>query len=140
MGLDVQIWARGIITDEQIAHMKEAFAERMDGFAWWAGESPEYGPEGGERIVELPSMVRFYGEGYERGPWPEIYAAIMLFRSCFPGSVVSYASDSSYPEDGDMEATDDTLAATWAHWLSPHWDDYHRDNRLWAERRAQASA
>ena len=48
---------------------------------------------------ELSSLSRYYGQGYARGSFPEIYAAIEWFRVNFPEADILYGGDGEYLEE-----------------------------------------
>ena len=74
-------------------------------------------------LLELNCMTRYYGPGYERGPWEQIYAAIRALAAMYPGQKVYYGGDS---DDVDQlpEATPERLEEIWLHYIGPHGDDY----------------
>lgn len=43
---------------------------------------------------EVDSGSRYYGEGYERGSWPDICAVLMLLHACLGVGKVWYGGDS----------------------------------------------
>lgn len=48
---------------------------------------------------ELHTGHRYYGEGYPRGPWPHICAALMILFATESVERVWYGSDCSGPEE-----------------------------------------
>jgi hypothetical protein len=42
---------------------------------------------------EIDTYARFYGKGYERGPWPAICAVLMLLHACETVEKVWYDGD-----------------------------------------------
>lgn len=120
MGIDVNMYATGTVTDEQ-------FAEAVAYLELHLGK-PEYGDawiehDRDEGRIYFQSMDRYYGPGYERGYWPSIYSEILALRTALPGCSVHYGSDTS--DDAD-EIDDAELARIWEHWLGPHGQDYRR--------------
>ena len=71
--------------------------------------------------VNVCTMSRYYGPGYERGPWPDIYGAIRTLQAAFPEAKVFYGGDTS---DDGIECTGEYLAEIWEHFLGPHGNDY----------------
>lgn len=67
----------------------------------------------GVQILKVRTLHRYYGPGYERGPWPILRAMIAFLKA--HDCIVHYGSDS-----GDtMEiATDDWIATMDKHWAS----------------------
>jgi hypothetical protein len=132
MGLDVRLYAKGDITDEHMAEANAYLKERcIIADDWretgWVIERDE--TENDEPIVELSTMQRYYGIGYERGPWPSIYGAIRLMQTAFPGCPIYYGSDSG--GDG-LEVDEEFLDGMWAHFLGPNGDDYRRARQAWS--------
>ncbi|WP_022886382.1 hypothetical protein [Glaciibacter superstes] len=116
MGVDVNLYAMGTVTDAEIEVANRFFEEReIRGTLGRTSWDPD-------RIDVDMNGARYYGPGYERGPWPEIHTAIIALVAALPGCTVHYGGDS----DPDApEVDEDALAEMWAHWLSPRWDDYH---------------
>lgn len=116
MGIDVNLYAEGEVSDDELAAANALFAERsqLDGDegVYWQRDKYSDTPR-----VERNTLARFYGPHYERGPWPDIYADILLARVAFPNCKIHYGGDSDLDSP---EATDETLADTWAWWLGPH--------------------
>jgi hypothetical protein len=125
MGIDVNLYAVGDITDEQITAALPFVKARVDFDQWSSLERSKYEDDG---RVELSTGHRYYGPGYERGPWPSIYGEIRVMQAAFPGASVYYGGDSS--DYGEL-CTDDFLAEMWAHFLGPHGDDYRESSRRW---------
>jgi hypothetical protein len=132
MGIDVNLYAEGVVTDEEMvaaeAVMVERFGKPETGDAWLervtSGMDHDF-----ENRIEFQCLNRYYGPGYERGYWPVIYGMIRAMQAAFPRCTVYYGGDAS--DDGD-EVTDASMAAIWNHWTGPNWDDYHLDMRSWA--------
>lgn len=116
MGIDVNLYVTGFVTDPELDAAVRFFKEReLRGI-------PERSRWRDDTIDIDMNGARFWGPGYERGPWLEIHACILATVAAFPGHSVYYGGDS----DGDMSpiVDQDMLDEYWAHWLSPHWNDY----------------
>jgi hypothetical protein len=126
MGLDVNLYAEGDYTTEEL--------QAADAYLLARSTLPDPAYNDGHAIVrdsdtgrvELYTLARYYGPGYERGDWPTIYGAIRLMQTAFPRCRVYYGSDSM--DDGE-ECTDEFLAELWEHFLGPNGDDYR--TRAW---------
>lgn len=69
--------------------------------------------------------ARYYGPNYERGPFPEIYTAILWLKRRFPNIKVYYYGDSSCLSESS-EMTEEALAALMVHWLDNGNQPYQR--------------
>lgn len=129
MGVDVELYAVGEITDDEIAKAVAFIGPRLSSGMCWREDDgfplldrPSWAPE---RIC-LSTPSRLYGVGYERGDWPAIYGAIRLMQAAFPGRPIHYGGDNI---DEHVAVTDESLAALWAHWLGPDGDAYRERAR-----------
>ena len=52
-----------------------------------------------EATHELDTNYRYYGDGYERGPWPRIGAALMILFASMGIEKVWYGSDCTGPQE-----------------------------------------
>lgn len=66
---------------------------------------------------------RFYGEGYERGPWGKICSTLSFLLLCPNVEAVYYGGDSCVL-DHSCGVTFDTLRETTAHWCSDGTNPY----------------
>lgn len=66
---------------------------------------------------EIQTCVRFYGVGYERGPWPLISSVLMTLLACKDIEVVWYDSDSEGVEDMEV-MTPKYLSELTGHYLA----------------------
>lgn len=123
MGLDVNLYATGEITDEQIKAANDFFGHRIS-IAWLDSGSPVKRSEYHSDRVVFDTLERYYGPGYERGDWPGIYGAIRALGHLMPDATVYYRSDSD--DDGGVECTEAYLSEMWAYWLSADGDAYRR--------------
>src|SRR5690349_3019641 len=130
MGIDVNLYAEGEVSDEELAAANLYMINRCDIADDWQKTGNVLNRDDEEWFtaprVALSTMVRFYGEGYERGPWPNIYGAIRLLQTALPGCKVFYGGDST---DDGIECTEEYLAEVWAHFLGPNGDDYRDRHR-----------
>lgn len=122
MGVDVNLYAVGDVTDEELAAAEVLFAERSE-LDHWNGSFLARATLDDQPRIERQTLSRYYDIGYERGPWPNIYADILLMRTAFPRCTIHYGGDST---DDCPEATDDSLADIWTHYLGPHGQDYRK--------------
>lgn len=120
MGLDVNLYAEVSPTPEELAVAEEFFTDRshLADPDYNEGRSLAYDDSEwhGRPRVNVYTLSRYYGVGYERGDWPSIYAAIRVLREAFPGAKVFYGSDSS---DDGTECTEEFLEELWSHYLGP---------------------
>lgn len=89
----------------------------QNGSYWGESDDSMYGPT---------SLCRYYGPGYERGDWPEIYAAIRMMKKSFPGKKVYYHGD-NHDFHPRYECTPEYLDAIWDHYLGSHYNDYRKN-------------
>lgn len=116
MGIDCNLYAIGDVSDERLSASSLAFADRFEeGGLTRDHENP--------RRVNAPGMSRYYRPGYERGPWPWIYAQIRFMFEAFPDCYIHYGGDTDWES---QQVTVEDIDAIWAHWMSPEWDDYHK--------------
>lgn len=54
---------------------------------------PERAPTGATH--EVYTLSRYYGPGYERGPWPDLCAVLMLLHACPSVQTVWYGGDNT---------------------------------------------
>lgn len=139
MGVDAEIYVFGPVSDDEMRDAEAFCADRLSGSVVYRGKGDD-GPDlvrrttlEGQPIVALDTWSRLYEVGYERGPWPEIYGAIMTMQAAFPGRSVYYGGDST---DSHPVATPERLASLWAHFLGPDGLAYHGTIRA---RQAQIS-
>lgn len=150
MGVDVNLYAVGPVTDEELEAANEFFRLRVypldtyeqeigygglirepaipdnDPFADRFGGVPPWQ----EERIEWQTLSRYYGPGYERGDWPYIHNAVVCLRAALPQCTVYYGGDTT---DFGIEATDELLAEYWAHWLGP-------EGRAYFDRMRQAAS
>lgn len=135
MGVDAVIGVEGAEWDDEprLAEVVLELIQRESKPGW-----PSPPPKSVNGWLEITGLARYYGPGYERGHWPNLYAAIRAVRALFPGHRVTYGGDGSQPWE-NPDATDEYLAAIWGHWLSEEGDDYGKASRE-ANRRTVAEA
>jgi hypothetical protein len=132
MGLDVNLYAEGVVTDEELAAAEAYFAARSLSRPWDDGPHLARTTYPSDRIEVDCGGARYYGPGYERGPWPTIHADILLLRHALPQCTVHYGGDST---DDCPEATDEVLSEVWEHFLGPRGDNYRN---MWRKLNARA--
>lgn len=119
MGLDATIIITGPITDAEL----EAGIEEFDARTYHADVTVSRDDYG---TVEVDcGSARYWGPGYERGPWPQIAGWIEAARAAFPGHVIRYGGDLVDDTEGQV-MDDEAMSRFWAHWRSPHFHDYRR--------------
>ena len=133
MGIDVNLYAEGVVSDEELAAAIEYLRHRLDYFVWQPSHGEERSiltrrgwsssPDPDGTRIEVNTLERYYGPHYERGCWPRIYGAILLLRAALPQCTIYYGGDTS---DDGLEATDELLTEYWAHFLGPDGDAYRR--------------
>jgi len=70
-----------------------------------------------DQAYTMRSFMRYYGEGYERGPFPTIFALVMFIKDAIPdGDDVFYYGDYSELEDASP-TTYAELRELFAHWV-----------------------
>ena len=115
MGIDVNLYIEGIVTDDELNAAVTFFKERE------LRGTPTRSTDDPNRIYIDMDGARYYGPHYVRGPWPDIAVCIMAAVAAFPTCTVHYGGD----ENLDSPIVDDDLLADyWAHYFGPHWNDY----------------
>lgn len=127
MGVDVNLYAEAIPTDQELAMAEEFFVARSrfgdpddESNCVLVLDDSEWNPT--PRVV-VRTMARYYSHNYERGNWPEIYGAIRVLQAAFPEAKVFYGGDST---DDGIEVDDNYLSEIWTHFLGPNGDRYHQ--------------
>lgn len=76
-------------------------------------------------VYEIDIWCRYYGPGYERGPFPLIYAALLWLKNRFPECRLYYFGD-SYELDEVSEMSVGRLQEFLQHWLDVGNQPYQR--------------
>lgn len=88
---------------------------------WGGMEEDEYKREPGEQVIVVNLTGRYYGPGYERGPW-WVYASIARWlRRRISGGRVFYGGDGTCGE-----LTPEVENEIWDHFIQNGNDPYHR--------------
>ena len=121
MGVDVNLYAKGVVTDNELMRANDYITERLGVcdlfYSDWLTRS-DY-----DRVA-FSTMQRYYGPHYERGDWPTIYSDIRVLKGALPECTVHYGGD----YDNECPEVDDNyLDDIWNHWLGPHGQDYRKD-------------
>lgn len=144
MGVDVEMYARleKPPSDELMAEVEEFFRSRLV-MGSGKGSRPDKGWEeypylevverDDEWFVELRTLDRYWGPGYERGDWPSIYGYWRAFEAFWPGQVY-YHGDGYYPGEVGEPFSAEKAEAYWEHWSGPHGDDYAQSFKRMRER------
>ena len=126
MGVDVMIAVRGCgsvsVEADKIKRLRWELAER--GLAGRYLSERDGDQEYGEGIV-FSTLDRYYGDGYERGHWPTIYAIIQQIRHMWPDCTVEYYGDCS---DSGEPVSDASLADIWRIWIERGHFAYRRQD------------
>lgn len=118
MGIDINVWVEGDVTDEEYQQGLAEFEFRIDGHTL----TREGWTPGRVELDKEASWTRYWGPHYERGPWPEIAGWLEALRAAFPNHVIRYGGDND--EEYGEEVDDDMMRRYWAHWRSPAAHNY----------------
>lgn len=122
MGIDIGMFAKvkgkeNHLTEKQVKHLSYRIADAF-GYDWFwierEGNGEAYGPrhaltivkeftqdgdsvyaDDENQIIEVGTLNRYYGEGYERGPLPLIVSVAVWLELNIPHSEIYYGGDSS---------------------------------------------
>ena len=131
MGIDAEIYVEGVATPEQMARATEMLIEICPEPEWFERDGRKarapiiekdwgYGPR-----IEINTLQRYWGPGYERGDWPTLYTMIRIMGVVFERPVF-YGGDTS---DWGIECTPEFLEEQWKHQLCPDYNRYHERSR-----------
>lgn len=121
MGLDVSITISGVREWDPEHRLSENVANWLGIYCRHNNYPDSAAYRDDLDALELSCITRYYGPGYERGPWPDIYAALRALQAIYPDATIRYGSDSADPADVvDAEF----LEAMWRHYLGPDGDSY----------------
>lgn len=122
MGLDAQIEIRGIKNAHSLADLNTRIASVLtqDLIADYGA----YFKFIQNDVAEFQTMWRYWGPGYERGPWFDISGVLMTAMGMV-GLEVRYGSDA---DDEPPIMTSQRMVEYWNHFCGPHGNDYR--NRL----------
>jgi hypothetical protein len=126
MGVDVNLYAVGEVTDDELAAAEEYMNSRVPQIAWRDDSDCTIlvRDKREPNRIEVSTGHRYYGPGYERGHWPTISTAILCLRVALPHCEVFYGGDTT---DDGLSADDDLITEYWLHFLGPDGDRYHQD-------------
>lgn len=118
MGVDVHLAARTKKkrSDDELLELNYRFKEANRGFGYeinpitLADYSDHY--PNGDFIYQVATLSRYYGEGYERGMWPEINGAIEWMRQNFPEAEILYGGDHGFIEETPIFTEEDQKETT----------------------------
>lgn len=128
MGVDVNLYAIGEVTDEQLAEAEKLVTSRGLDVGWEGSPALERAKYYDDDRIELNTLSRYYGPDYERGSWPSIFAMIRVLQAALPQCSIYYGGDTT--DDGE-EVTPEMLEGIWRHWLGPDGDGYHNRRSGW---------
>ena len=124
MGLDAQIEIRGIRNAHSLQELNERIEDVLRTQSW----SDDYGNffkfEAAD-VAVFQSMWRYWGPGYERGPWFDISGVLMTAMG-MTGLEVYYGSDC---EEITL-MTPERMAEYWRHFCGPNGADYRRVHKF----------
>mgnify|MGYP007090447321 CR=1 FL=1 len=115
MGVDAFIGVRGSFTEADIEVIKIYLEDRAINSEYNFYNLYDSG-------ISFYTGHRWYGEGYERGNWPEIYTLIRSFMAMFPNNEVIYYED-TWKNEQALESdycepeTEERLEALWVYFL-----------------------
>lgn len=120
MGLDVEIHLRGELSPQLVGQINKHLSPIINANDAEYGNFFEYGTDGAARFR---TMWRYWGRGYERGPWDGISFVLHVVMG-FPGvDEVRYGHDSG---DDPEVMTPDRLSELWDHYRSPDFNNYNK--------------
>jgi hypothetical protein len=93
--------------------------ELPNGFAVF--KAGEWGPDGATH--EIDQSCRYYGPGYERGPWPLLAAALMALHAAHNVEAVWYFGDST---EGALPISKEKIIEISAHYMTEGDRPYRR--------------
>jgi hypothetical protein len=120
MGIDAVIHIRGI----RNAQLLEELNERIGSVLFEQDRNEKYGnyfafSDDFDDEAEFQTVWRYWGPGYERGPWFDISGVLMAAMG-MTGMEVCYGGDTDEPE----LMTPERLAHYWQHFCGPNGNDY----------------
>jgi hypothetical protein len=74
-------------------------------------------------VLRVRLCTPYYGEGYERGYWPEIAAALEFLRCRLPSAQIWYGPDGT---DIVRQATREFFDEMWHYWATNGGRPYHK--------------
>lgn len=123
MGVDIHLAAKTTRkrTEDELIDLNYRFEEANRGFGYEtlpikvSDYNDTYYKESGVYYYQVSTLLRYYGKGYERGPYPDIYAAIEWMRQNFPEAEILYGGDYGFIEETPVFSKEDQeeLMAYW---------------------------
>jgi hypothetical protein len=128
MGLDASIWVTtpAPVSDAQVEEWSERLRyefqneapdadgcpclERKD---WDDASANGVRVPDGHSILKVGTAMRYYGPGYERGPWAILSGVCRWLSLAVPDATVWYGAD----HGGEKPWSEDLDAALWAHFV-----------------------
>jgi hypothetical protein len=119
MGLDAVIQIRGIQNTQTLDYLNHRIAS--------VSETQELNSEYGNYFIineygdaEFQTLWRYWGPGYERGPWFNISGVLMTARG-MTGLDIRYGSNAN---DEPEIMTDERFSKYWQHFCGPNGNHY----------------
>jgi len=108
MGVDAEIFikVKGELTQKDIQKQNYIFGCAFHQYTWHSKDEPALSlkiwnenyfndmKEPGHTLIQVPTLGRYYGEGYERGPLMTYVAMAELLEHLFPNCTIFYFGDS----------------------------------------------
>lgn len=131
MGVDVElfVWTARELSDRDILDLSYRAVEALGRDLFWLDveekrhafvreSDPGYSlaswDSGRGTLIKLNSLARYYGPGYERGPFPEFFMLWQWLRINLEGCVIWYGGDCSDMLERLTEAREHEILVHWA--------------------------
>lgn len=126
MGIDARLCAVSStpFTKDDLEWAEDFIADRLGDPIYggrWLTLEPEGSPHGGGHVI-FNTGYRFFGTGYQRGPWGRIYTEIRVLQAALPRAKVFYGNDTDTTHG--VAVTNAYMNQLWRVWLGqehPSW-------------------
>lgn len=117
MGLDAIIQVRNFHNAQILEEMNKRIRYSVEDYLRWEFTLDD--------VIELNTLWRYWGPGYERGPWISI-AGVIKTTKMMTGLPVHYGSDI----ESDIKLmTKERMREYWKHFTGPNGNDYREKMR-----------